>query len=260
MRSKRLVAGAVLTAACAVVAGGAGATPTTFTLTFDGHHTADTSLPAGLRHEGPFTASAPACPAGTAKDVADVVVEPLTVLRTFECADGSGSFTVLLPSVASEHGGSSTWRIVRGTGKYELLRGSGTYQSTLVSGSPTDFGSITYHSTWTGIVDYDVAPPTIQVAARATRLRRPVGTYTVRVGLSLLNEAAGAKTTYVLEVFAGRASLTLRLGSTTTGHATLNLRLHPPKTARRLRLQVRATDVVGNESTAARMIALPPAP
>src|SRR6476646_1171512 len=102
-------------ATVAVIAGTARATPTAFTLTLDGRHAEDPTLPAGIRHEGRFTASAPACPAGTAQDISDVVVDPLTVLRSFTCDDGSGSFTVLLPQVASEHAGSGTWKIVSGT-------------------------------------------------------------------------------------------------------------------------------------------------
>jgi hypothetical protein len=244
-------------AAVAAVADGARATPRAFTLTLDGRHTEDPTLPAGLRHEGRFTASAPACAAGTARDVSDVVLEPLTVLRAFTCDDGSGSFTVLLPGVASEHAGSGTWKIVSGTGAYESLRGIGTYSSTLVSGSPNDFLSIKFHSVWKGTVDFDATPPTIQVAARAIRLRRPAGSYAVRVVLKLLNEAPGARSSYELEAFAGSASLAVKLGATTTGSVTLNLQVHPPKAARRLRLQIRATDAVGNERAASRAITLP---
>jgi len=66
-------AGLVLAiAAIAAAARGAEAAPTQFTLTLDGSHVPDSGFPAGLRHEGPFTASAPFCSKGRAVDTKDV--------------------------------------------------------------------------------------------------------------------------------------------------------------------------------------------
>jgi hypothetical protein len=84
-------------AAVAAVGGSADAAPVPFTLTLDGSHLPDATLFSGVRHEGPFTSSAPFCPAGFAADVKDVSDEPgvgLIVLRRFTCADGTGSVTV----------------------------------------------------------------------------------------------------------------------------------------------------------------------
>jgi hypothetical protein len=252
----RVWPGATVAALCAAVAGGAGASPTAFTLTFDGAHVPDTSLPGGIRHEGRFTASAPACAAGTAADIEDVVVEPLTVLRQFTCDDGTGTFVVLIPGARSEHGGSGTWQIVRGTGRYETLRGTGRYDSVITAGSQTDFLSIKYRATWTGTADFDVTPPAVKVAAKATKLVKPKGTYTLKVSLAMPQEV-GSRITYTASVTAGRFDLLARLGATSTGRVAFSGRIKPPSGARRIRIRVVATDPVGNAGTTAAAVALP---
>lgn len=253
-------AGVVLAiAAIAVVARGAEAAPTQFSLTLDGSHVPDPSFPAGLRHEGPFTASAPFCPKGKAadtKDVSDVPPVGLVVLRAFTCDDGTGSFTALLPATG-EHSGGGTWRIVDGSGKYATLRGMGRYSSTRLSGDPGDFLSITFRSTWTGTVDFDVDPPSIRLNAGATELRRPAGSYALRVGLTVPNEAAGATLAYSVEVAAGGATLGERVGTTTSGKATLALRIKPARRTRRVKVSVDVSDPVGNKSSSARTVTLP---
>jgi hypothetical protein len=248
-------------AAIAALAGGAGAAPTQFTLTLEGSHVPDSSLPGGLRHEGPFTASAPFCPAGKAVDVehvSDAFPLGLVVLRKFTCDDGTGSFTALLP-VTAEHAanGRGRWQIVDGAGQYVKLRGAGTYGSTRLSGDPGDFLSITFRSTWTGTVDFDVEPPSVGVTARATKLRRPAGSYTLRVVLAVPNEAAGASLAYSVEVTAGRATLGGRVGTTTTGKATIALRIKPARTARRVKVHADVTDPVGNKGGTTRTVTLP---
>ena len=73
-----------------------------------------------------------------------------------------------MPNVTGEHEGSGSWQIIRGTGKYENLRGSGTYIGQRLSGDPADFVSITYQTTWKGLVDFDAAPPALTLTAMAT--------------------------------------------------------------------------------------------
>lgn len=263
-RRQRLPSAAIVglvlaVAATAAVARGSSAAPTAFTLTLDGSHVPDPGLPAGLRHEGPFTASAPFCPQGRAvdtKDVSDLPPVGLVVLRAFTCDDGTGSFTALLPATG-EHSGGGTWRIVDGTGKYATLRGMGRYSSTRLSGDPGDFFSITFRSTWTGTVDFDVDPPSIGLSGRTTKLRRPVGSYTVRIGLTVPNEAAGATLAYSVEVTAGNATLNGRVGTTTSGKATLALRIKPARATRRVKVSAEVTDPVGNKSSSTRTVTLP---
>jgi hypothetical protein len=98
--------------AFAWIATSAAAAPTTFTLRFSGKHVRNTNptLKSDLSHEGRFTASAPLCPIGTAVDTKDVVLEPLSGMRTHTCDDGTGTFTAFMPDVRREHGGADCGR------------------------------------------------------------------------------------------------------------------------------------------------------
>jgi hypothetical protein len=194
--------------------------------------------------------------AGRAVDVRDIQTEPLTVLRTHTCDDGTGSFTALLTAVRAEHGGTGPWKIVEGTGRYVALRGMGTYEGQIISGSPDDFETIVYRTMWRGIVDFDAAPPTVDVITRATKLRRPPRTYSLRIALSMSGELPGANIAYTVEVKAGRSSLATKQGATTSGGATVKLRIRPLRRARSIQIVVTSSDPVGNESTVTRSLRL----
>jgi hypothetical protein len=254
-----LVLGAVLASMLVALAGGAGAALSQFSLTFTGKHVADPSLLAGLRHEGRFTASAPFCSAGSAVDTRHVQDPPLWVERTHTCDDGSGSIVVSMPNVIGEHGGRGSWQIIGGTGKYEELRGSGTYVGQRLSGDPADFVSISYQTTWKGVVDFDADPPVLTLSATVTKLNLPQRTYAMRVTLLVSNEEPGERVNYSLIVqsrgqFVPGGS---RQGSTTSRRAAVTLRIMPPRTARTVRLSVRASDPVGNENITTRSVKLP---
>ena len=258
MRGVALVTWVATVLTLASLAGGAGATPARFSLTFTGSHVADSTAEGGLRHEGRFTASAPFCPAGSARDVTQVAESGvLSVTRAHTCDDGSGSITVSLPVTRLEHGKSGFWKITEGTGKYATLRGSGTYLGEVLSGDPEDFGSIKYKTVWTGQVDFDVAAPVVAVTARAAKVKASRPTYSLRVTLVIRNEEAGARVAYSLTATSGRVFLASREGGTTTGRATLTLRIRPPRSARAVKLVVNAFDPVANESTTTRSIKLP---
>ena len=247
---------AALAAGVAAIAGRATAAPTPFSLTFHGAHFADSTLPAGLRHDGRFTASAPFCSAGRAYDVRHLEAAGfLTVLRLHTCDDGSGSFTALMPTVRNEHGGTGTWRIVEGTGRYATLRGVGTYTATLISGDPDLFATVTYRTNWQGVVDFDADPPTVErFTATARKLRRRVRMYVLRIGLTAHD--AAAPVSYAVDVRAGRALLGFKPGSTASGQATITLRVRPPLSARSARIVLTARDALGNETSVARSVRL----
>lgn len=236
--------------------GGAGATPTSFTLVFDGIHVADASLPAGIRHEGRFTASAPFCAAGKAADVRDIELEPLTVLRKHICDDGTGSFTALMPAVRGEHPGIGSWKIIEGTGRYATLRGIGTYTGHLLSGSNQDFLTVTYRTTWQGTIDFDAVAPTVGVTASAAKLRRPLRTYSVRVALKLADDTPGSSISYSVDIRADHSFLAYKKGVTASGQATVKLRIRQPRGVRNIQIIVTASDTVGNERTATRSLRL----
>jgi hypothetical protein len=249
---------ASLSVAVALLATGARGSPASFTLSFDGMHVLDSSLPAGLRHEGRFTASAPFCPAGKAVDVRDLATEPLTVLRTSTCDDGTGTFTAYMPAVAGEHGGVGTWKIVDGTGRYATLRGIGTYTGKLISGDPDRFETIVYHTEWHGVVDFDAVPPSVQVRAGASKLKRPARTYGVRVVLTAPDDVADNSVTYSVDLRAGHSYLAYKKGTSPTGTAVVKLRVQPPRGTRNLQVIVTATDPVGNEASVTRSVRLKP--
>lgn len=231
---------------------GAKGTPTTFSLAFNGAHVHDASLAAGIRHEGRFTASGPFCTSGTAVDTRDLEIEPLTVLRTHTCDDGTGSFTAFMPAVLGEHGGIGSWKIVDGTGRYATLRGVGTYTGHIVSGDPGVFDSVVYTTTWRGVVDFDAVPPTFAATATSKKLRKPARTYTIR---TVLNAQEG-QVAYTVDIRAGKSFLAFKQGTSGSGRLTVALRIRAPKGARSVQVIVTVSDAVGNESTATRTVRL----
>ncbi len=250
-----VAAGVAVVFACLSVR--ATAAPAPFLLTFDGAHSVDSTFSGGVRHDGRFAASAPFCTAGQAHDARQStdVAGMLNVLRTHTCDDGSGSFTADMPTVRSEHGGTGTWRIVEGTGRYATLRGLGTYTGTLVSGDPNVFESIVYRTNWQGVVDFDADPPTIETFTTTPRkLRLRVRTYTLRVGLVVRDPSAPVS--YTVDVQAGRAALAFKQGSTASGQATVTLRIRPPRAARSASVLLTTKDALGNETSTSRTVTL----
>lgn len=243
--------GALLLVLAGLVDGASGA-PTTFSLVFNGAHAPDASLPAGIRHEGRFTASAPFCSSGTAVDIRDIEIEPLTVLRTHTCDDGTGSFTAFMPALLGEHGGIGTWKIVDGTGRYATLRGIGTYAGHIISGDPERFDTVVYSTTWQGVVDFDAVPPTFAATATSKKLRKPTRTYTIR---TVLNAQEG-QIAYSVDIRAGKSFLAFKQGTSASGRVTVALRIRAPKGARNVQVIVTVTDEVGNESTTTRAVRL----
>jgi len=250
VRSRRLIvtAGTVviaaLMAAGATATGGSQAAPASFKLVFEGRHNA------ALLHEGTFTSSVVGCPSGSAADVSfDTDTE--SALRRFTCAGSTGEFTARVAPLPAEHGGLGSWQIVAGNGPLANLRGKGTWTSTRLAGRPDDPATIVFRSTWDGVADFDVTAPTVGVSSvGARKLRRPKGTYRLRVVLSL-SDAEGGVVSYRLEVVDPRKPLNL-LGwkkGETTATSIAAVRVHPAKTTRTLQLKIVANDAVGNDAT-----------
>jgi hypothetical protein len=242
---------AALMAAGATATGGSRAAPASFKLVFEGRHNA------ALLHEGTFTSSVVGCPSGSAADVSfDTDTE--SALRRFSCAGSKGEFTARVAPLPAEHGGLGSWQIVAGIGPLANLRGKGTWTSTRLAGRPDDPATIVFRSTWDGVVDFDVTAPTVGVSSvGARKLRRPKGTYRVRVVLSL-SDAEGGVVSYRLEVVDPRRPLNLlawKRGET-TATSVAALRVHPAKTTRILQLKIAANDAVGNDTTFTRTLRL----
>ena len=237
-----------LMAAGATATGGTRAAPASFKLVFDGRHNA------ALLHEGTFTSSLVACPAGSAADVSfDTDTE--SALRRFTCADSKGEFTARVAPLPAEHGGLGSWQIVAGNGPLANLRGKGTWTSTRLAGRPDNPATIVFRSTWDGVADFDVTAPTVGVSSVGVRkLRRPKGTYRLRVVL----DAEGGVVSYRLEVVDPRKPLNLlawKKGET-TATSVATVRVHPAKTTRVLQLNIAANDAVGNKAAFTKTVRL----
>jgi hypothetical protein len=233
----------VLVLALAASAGGADGArqgPTAFTLVFVGTHNA------ALLHESPFRTSASFCLSGYAADTA-IEADTETAVRTFQCSDSPDAFTARVRPVPAEHGGNGSWQIVSGTGALKDLRGKGTWTSVRLSGADDDPRSITFQSTWEGVTDFDASPPTVAaIKSTARKLRRPKGAYQLSFRVSF-NEPAGNVVSYSLTVIDPRNRLQVsRSGETSTGTASVAIRVRPTKRTRVLTVKIEAADPLGN--------------
>jgi hypothetical protein len=239
---------AVLFVALAATAGAAGTTAS-FHLVFDGRHNA------ALLHEGTFAASLAQCQTGSAADTSvDSTTD--TSLRLFSCT-GGGDFTAKISPLPAEHGGTGSWQIVDGSGALAELRGKGTFSSTRLAGRTDDPATITFRSTWDGVAGFDAQPPAIALTGSTVKkLKRPKGSYAVRVALAFNGDA---EVSYVLQVVDPRKpgnAFAYKLGKTTSGAAALTFRIKPPKSVRNVQLKVDAEDAVGNAATFAKSVRL----
>jgi hypothetical protein len=95
-------------------------------------------------------------------------------------------------------------------------------------------------------------PPTIGVTAKATKLKRPLRSYAIRLALRVADDVPGTKVTYSVDLRAGKNLLAYRTGATASGVAAITMRIRAPRGTRRIQIFVTASDAVGNESTATR--------
>jgi hypothetical protein len=253
----KLLAGA----ACVVVwmsvlVGGAQSAPTPFQLVFDGHHVvADFPSPTGLAHAGPFTTNSSLCPSGNARDVAQT---DQVATRLFTCTGSNATFTATISPHLAEHGGTGSWRITGGTGALTDFRGKGTFTGVLTNGSPSDLQSITFRSTWQGVVDLDASPPTLSLSKQtARRVTRPAGSYLLHLVISL-GDDGGNPVSYALSLVdpTSLSALFRKSGRTSSGTLSLACTVRPSSRARSLRLEIEASDPVGNESSLRRAVRL----
>jgi hypothetical protein len=105
---------------------------------------------------GTFTADSPVlCAAGTTSDETRVVGSDRVLnfknVKTFTCADGSGTFTLrlnaqVMPCSSTDRG---VWSVIGGTGAYEGLRGAGTIVGSYFPNDACDAEGIDDHLTGT---------------------------------------------------------------------------------------------------------------
>jgi hypothetical protein len=254
-----IVVGATVAAAHAAVASRNAATP--FRIVLTAHHEdveVNAQFPVGIKHVGTFTSATPFCDSGTAADV-DWGLGDGVFKRRYTCDDGSGTLTFSIsPGDQVEHLGSGSWRILDGTGSYAGLHGKAAYRGELLSGDPAGKTAV-FRVTAEGFLDRDAVAPTLTVStATATKLRTPAGAYSIRVALALRDDVADNAVSYTVNVLNGRKVLVTGSGASNTGAVTATLRVvRSTPRLRSVRLQVIASDPVGNETTLTRTLVLP---
>ena len=252
---------AVMVTAFAVLAPGASAAPSSFQLVFVGHNVAANYPSYGAaEHVGTFTTNSPLCPSGSGHDIANTPQDVGT--RLFTC-DGSGAtFTATISLHLGELVGSASWQIISRTGPLANLRGEGTLTSVLTAGNLSDIPgnllALAFRSTWTGTVDLDATPPTVAVAKdTVAKLKRPARTYKLRLALAL-GDNGGGPVSYTLNLIDPKTleALVRKSGSTSASSVGWTLPLKPSASTRALRLEVDASDDVGNKATLKKTIEL----
>jgi hypothetical protein len=238
--------------AVGVVTSAAGtAAPSSFELVLEGRYDET------LSPEGEFTASGPFCSSGRMTTLQRTVVESSPRLLT--CGDGSGSIIALVRPGVEQPGGAGSWKITSGTGDYAKLRGQGTFASHQTDPGSLDHGWFSFRSMWTGMAYVDDLAPAIDISrATAAKLRRPAGAYTLKLALALRDDVEDNPVRYTVIVKGGGLELARKVGSTASGTVSLTTRVRPNSTrVRTIRLQLTASDPVGNESSISRVVRLP---
>ena len=266
---RSFVAGAAVLALglAGVIGGGAapvqaaGAAASELELTLEGKTAWEGEVP--VSSGGRFTSRAPFCATGTFIDSA--AQERLT------CDDGTGSLTVSIADGPIGHAATSSWRILEGSGSYEGFRGRGSskwenlgYEGDLASGFTL------WRSTLRGVVERDAVAPTIALArATATKLRRPVGAYSIKLALALRDDVTDNPVSYLVRVLpescargvercGGRIELARSFGAASLrGVVPLTLHIVPRARLRAVRVHLSAEDPVGNKSSVDRVLRRP---
>jgi hypothetical protein len=231
--------------------GGAAGAPGRQTMTLDGLWD-PLDAPDLARVTGDFAASGKFCSRGSFEnDQAGTPDLVKSFTRTFTCADGSGSIKVRGVGASEDRRGArGTWHITEGKGRYARLRGSGTWRITAA-------GVADFTSNWTGVSDFDTAPPRIrivraQAALRAQGKRR----YTVTVAFRARDNVSANAVSYTVTAFGGGRRLARAQGTTRGGEVVARLVVRPAR-VRAVRVDVAADDPVGNRALASRRVALP---
>ena len=213
-----------------------------FQLTLEGRHVSvpqSPDFPFAFMHEGTFTSREPFCAAGT-----------------FD--DGSGTVDVWISPQVTEHDppAVTSWRISGGAGSYTNLRGAGSARGELLTGTVGDPLSQTWRGAFTGSVAADAVAPTIAFTSAKVIKLRPARTYSIRLVVAIRDD--GNPVGYTMVVKGNGVELARKVGSTASGAVTLTVRVRTPNARlRTLRVQVTATDPIGNERSLARSLTLP---
>jgi hypothetical protein len=226
--------------------------PVPFRLIFEGAHDQGFGQENPLRR-GAFSAVAPVCPSGAAVD--ERYVHPNGVLREHTCADGSGSFTAALSPAVAELGGAGAWRILGGTGRYSNLRGQGAFTGEFVSGSPSHEETVSFRTSWTGVVGFDSVAPVISRVHLSTA-RRAAGTYELHVSFRTRDGGSGGRVHYLVLPSSGSRALPFAEGRVRPGKVAVALKVDVYRPDLPLLVEIRAADPLGNERRVVRSVSV----
>jgi hypothetical protein len=253
-----LVGVVAVSAATAVAARSAASA---FELTVQGRDTTQWEGDAltGFELQWTFRSRAPFCATGTFVEYGG----PGGTTWRFTCDDGTGSLTVSIARAwdhnPQAHVWNTTWRILAGSGSYAGLRGEGSMRIEVLSSESSDRESVmTWRGTLQGVVELDATAPTISFSsATAAKLRRPAGSYALRLGIALRDNVADNPVSYTLRVTNGGRKLAEKFGTTRKGAVSMTLRIQPPAGARTVRLVLTGSDPIGNQVSLTRSLKLP---
>lgn len=250
----RFAAALVLVALALVAAtASAGSGRAAFNLVFEGSRVAS---PGAEKFEGPFSALAPLCDKGYAADLEHVLTDGWeAALRRFDCGNGATIVARAWRTAGDRSWGyeEGAWLIIAGSGAYEALRGKGTYVRAFREDAPASIAEV-----WNGVVDFDVVPPQVTVArVSITAPRRPRGGHVIRLTFRARDVLGGPVS--FLATARGSTLLGAKYGIAGSGETSVVLSVRPRASERAVRLEIVATDQVGNERTIVLIRTLPPA-
>ena len=240
-----------------------------FELTLEGQ------LDNAFEMHGTFAAQAPFCNSGTFVALtAHVDAYFLGEKYRLTCADGSGSLVIGSPAEWLTDDpflpppGTTTWKILEGTGSYVGLRGKGLVHSEvtwspcspIAPGDPLPDVLMTWRSTLEGVAAEDAIAPAIGFSSvEVTKLPRPAGAYSLALAIDLRDEVEGNPVSYTLRVTPTTSARELASDAGTTLAGSVSLTMRTPRLfgLRTILVRLTASDEVGNESSTSQVVQLP---
>lgn len=215
----------------------------------------ETGVSPGDTATGTFTASTPFCTSGSFVRQTHIGQRggQLEATGTYTCADGSGTITASYDGPDETQVGLAPgrWQIRSGTGLYARLRGKGTATTFVTGFDPSNFDVVSFQTTWRGLAAFDDTAPSARferVVARAY----PTGVYRLRVVVRISDPAQPVSLT--LRIYAGKRLLATVARNRAARRLALTARVTTPPTRRGLRLELTATDSLGNSRVVRRFV------
>ena len=122
------------------------------------------------------------------------------------------------------------------------------------SGVVEDGAVPSYVEAWSGRVAFDAIAPTLTVS-QTSASHDARGEYLIRVELSTRDNVRSNPVSFMLTAWS-RFLLAAKSGATSTGTASIAVRISPHEAARTIRLKIEVWDPLGNESAVSHVLTL----